>query len=55
VWGASADLETRTVDMAVAKLRQKIERNPASPRILVTVTGVGYAWGPERDAEDRRS
>ena len=38
-------LETRTVDMTVANLRQKIEREPAEPRIVVTVKGVGYAWG----------
>lgn len=47
VWGASADLQTRTVDMTIAKLRQKIERDPANPRIVTTVTGVGYAWGAD--------
>jgi DNA-binding response OmpR family regulator len=46
VWGASEELETRTVDMTVANLRQKIEREPAEPRIVVTVKGTGYAWGP---------
>jgi len=45
VWGASADQQTRTVDMTIANLRQKIESDPASPRIVVTVKGVGYAWG----------
>lgn len=49
VWGAPAnaidDLQTRTVDMTIANLRQKIERQPAVPRIVVTVKGVGYAWG----------
>jgi DNA-binding response OmpR family regulator len=45
VWGASGDLQTRTVDMTVAKLRQKIELDPAAPRLVVTVTGVGYIWG----------
>jgi two-component system, OmpR family, response regulator RegX3 len=45
VWSAAGDLETRTVDMTIAKLRRKIEREPASPRIVVTVTGAGYAWG----------
>ena len=45
VWGARGDLQTRTVDMTVAKLRQKIEEQSASPKIIVTVTGVGYAWG----------
>lgn len=45
VWGASEDVETRTVDMTIANLRQKIEREPGEPRIIVTVKGVGYAWG----------
>ncbi len=45
VWGTVGNLQTRTVDMTIAKLRQKIERDPTSPAIVVTVTGVGYAWG----------
>ncbi len=45
VWGHVADLQTRTVDMTIANLRQKIERDPAQPRIVVTVKGLGYAWG----------
>ena len=47
VWGTRADLRTRTVDMTIANLRQKIERDPAAPRIVVTLTGVGYAWGDQ--------
>lgn len=45
VWGSPGDMQTRTVDMTVANLRQKIERDPSTPRIVVTVKGVGYAWG----------
>ena len=45
VWQSSGDLQTRTVDMTIANLRQKIEREPSKPRIVVTVKGVGYAWG----------
>ena len=49
VWGTPTDaadeLQTRTVDMTIANLRQKIEREPSEPRIIVTVKGVGYAWG----------
>ncbi len=45
VWGYSASVKTRTVDMTIANLRQKIEREPTEPRIVVTVKGVGYAWG----------
>ena len=46
VWGARGDLRTRAVDMAIAVLRKKVERDPASPRIVVSVKGLGYAWGP---------
>ncbi len=44
VWGYAkdADLETRTVDIHVAKLRRKIEPDPGAPRFLVTVRGAGY-------------
>jgi two-component system response regulator RegX3 len=47
VWGVRGDLETRTVDASIVKLRRKIERDPASPTIVVSVQGVGYAWGIE--------
>jgi two-component system response regulator RegX3 len=45
VWGSPGDLQTRTVDMTIANLRQKIEHDPAKPRIVTTIKGIGYAWG----------
>ncbi|MGB5202397.1 MAG: response regulator transcription factor [Sedimenticolaceae bacterium] len=44
VWGYARDLniETRTVDIHVAKLRRKIETDPKSPKHLLTVRGAGY-------------
>jgi two-component system response regulator RegX3 len=44
VWGyaKNADLETRTVDIHIAKLRRKIEPDPSQPRYLITVRGLGY-------------
>ena len=44
VWGyaRAAGIETRTVDIHVAKLRRKIEPDPSEPRHLVTVRGAGY-------------
>jgi two-component system response regulator RegX3 len=44
VWGYArdADLETRTVDIHIAKLRRKIEPEPSTPEHLVTVRGAGY-------------
>ena len=44
VWGYARelDLETRTVDIHIAKLRRKLEREPRQPARLVTVRGAGY-------------
>lgn len=44
VWGyaKNLDIETRTVDIHIAKLRRKIETDPARPRHLITVRGAGY-------------
>ncbi len=44
VWGYARDMniETRTVDIHIAKLRRKIEPEPAQPRYLVTLRGAGY-------------
>jgi len=44
VWGydRSADIETRTVDIHIAKLRRKIEPESTEPRNLITVRGAGY-------------
>lgn len=44
VWGyaKNLDIETRTVDIHIAKLRRKIEADPKAPRHLVTVRGAGY-------------
>ncbi|MCP5154865.1 MAG: response regulator transcription factor [Ectothiorhodospiraceae bacterium] len=44
VWGYArgADIETRTVDIHVAKIRRKLEPDPAEPCYLVTVRGAGY-------------
>jgi len=46
VWGyaENADLETRTVDIHIAKLRRKIEYNSSEPQYLVTVRGAGYRF-----------
>lgn len=41
-WGYPRDLNTRTVDNHVVKIRQQIEDDPNKPRHLLTVHGVGY-------------
>lgn len=44
VWGYARNLEieTRTVDIHIAKIRRKIEPNPGEPECLVTIRGAGY-------------
>ena len=49
VWGyaRNADIETRTVDIHIAKLRRKIEADPSQPATLITIRGAGYRLLPE--------
>ncbi len=42
VWGYDYAGDTRTVDVHVRWLREKLEEDPANPRLLQTVRGVGY-------------
>ncbi|HEX4999771.1 MAG TPA: response regulator transcription factor [Terriglobia bacterium] len=44
VWGYSATPLTRTVDVHIAWLRQKIEDDPANPKFILTVHGQGYRF-----------
>lgn len=47
VWGYASTPSTRTVDVHVSWLRQKLEPNPHHPRYIVTVHGLGYKFIPE--------
>ena len=42
VWGQSASMQTRTVDVFVGRLRRLIEVDPSKPKVLMNVRGVGY-------------
>jgi len=44
VWEYSSEISSRTVDVHVAWLRQKLEENPAQPRHIHTVRGKGYRF-----------
>jgi two-component system, OmpR family, alkaline phosphatase synthesis response regulator PhoP len=46
VWGFDATRFSRTVDVHVASLRQKLEGEPQEPRMFLTVRGVGYRFNP---------
>jgi two-component system alkaline phosphatase synthesis response regulator PhoP len=44
VWGYGSATFTRTVDVHVAGLRQKLEEDPKRPELIVTVLGMGYKF-----------
>jgi|SRR4029077_10841436 len=48
VWGYDSGTLTRTVDMHVASLRDKLEENPRHPVLIVTAPGVGYKFTGSR-------
>lgn len=43
-WGLDYYPESRTLDQHIAKLRRKVEDDPAAPRLIETVRGVGYRF-----------
>jgi two-component system alkaline phosphatase synthesis response regulator PhoP len=51
VWGLHEDTDTRAIDNFVVRLRRYIEDDPANPRHLLTVRGVGYRFlaKPEKE------
>ncbi|HEY6765878.1 MAG TPA: response regulator transcription factor [Candidatus Sulfotelmatobacter sp.] len=44
VWGYSTEVFSRTVDVHVGSLRQKIEPDPKKPQLILTVPGLGYKF-----------
>ncbi|MGO1192931.1 MAG: response regulator [Nesterenkonia sp.] len=44
VWGSDYVGDTKTLDVHVKRLRSKIEVDPAKPRLLITVRGLGYKF-----------
>ena len=42
VWGYDESVSTRTVDNFILRLRQKVESDPAHPRVILTIHGAGY-------------
>jgi len=51
IWGYDSEIgNSRTVDVHMRHLRQKIEDDPAEPRYLVTVRGMGYKFQPRGGA-----
>jgi two-component system alkaline phosphatase synthesis response regulator PhoP len=48
VWGYATDAMTRTIDMHVSSLREKLETNPKYPELILTVARVGYKFADLR-------
>ncbi len=49
VWNYEVEVDTRTVDVHIRYLRQKIEVDPAKPLYIETVRGVGYKFTGDRE------
>lgn len=50
VWGYDFDGESNHLDVYIKRLRSKIEEEPAQPKLLLTIRGVGYKYHPSRTA-----
>src|ERR1700688_1536310 len=46
VWDLHEDTDTRAIDNFIVRLRRYIEEEPAKPRYLLTVRGIGYRFMP---------
>lgn len=49
IWGHDYARETRTIDVHIRYLRQKIERDPADPKYIETIRGVGYRFNEKSE------
>jgi two-component system response regulator RegX3 len=49
VWGADYVGDTKTLDVHVKRLRAKVEADPANPRCILTVRGLGYKFDPSEE------
>jgi DNA-binding response OmpR family regulator len=53
VWNLHEDTDTRAIDNFIVRLRRYIEPEPAKPRYLITVRGLGYQFVPNPEPGDR--
>jgi DNA-binding response OmpR family regulator len=52
VWGLHESTDTRAIDNFIVRLRRYLEDRPASPKILLTIRGVGYKFVPGDNGGD---
>ena len=50
VWDVHEDTDTRAIDNFIVRLRKYVEDDPARPRHLLTVRGIGYRFVPNPDS-----
>lgn len=50
VWGSDYVGDTKTLDVHIKRLRSRIEEDPADPRCIVTIRGLGYKYEKPRSA-----
>jgi len=51
VWGYGGESETALVKNLVSRLRHKVEPEPANPRYIKTVPGIGYSFSPSEEVD----
>ena len=54
VWGSGWVGDTRTLDVHIRWLRQKLEDDPVMPRYILTVRGMGYRFAKSEEVEAER-
>lgn len=47
IWGQDYFGDTKTLDVHIRRLREKIEDNPSDPQYIKTIWGSGYRWQPD--------
>ena len=53
VWGSMVQGDEKTVVIHISRLRKKLEADPAAPKLLVTLRGIGYKFVPPRGGLSR--
>lgn len=46
VWGLDPDIETRTVDTFISRIRRYVEQDPSNPKHIISIRGKGYRYMP---------
>lgn len=54
VWGSDSPADSNTLEVQVKRLRRNIEVDPADPKLIKTVRGVGYLFSPQPSAGQER-